>query len=201
MAIIARRNGGNTTQIEEGNYLATCIWVIDLGEQWSEKFNKTSHKVMITWEIPDVTITVDGEEKPKVISKEYGLSLSEKSTLRPHLEAWRGKRFTEEELKGFDLKAILGKSCQLQILHNDKGYANVGSIMALTRGMTPPPIYNDTVYFDLNDPACMDLMQKLPPWIIDKVKQSETYKELTNAMVDKADDEFSECDLSEPLLF
>ena len=48
--------------------------VIDLGEQWSEAFQKTNHKVMITWEVTDESTTIDGEEKPRVISKEYTLS-------------------------------------------------------------------------------------------------------------------------------
>lgn len=59
--------------------------VIDLGEQWSEAFQKTNHKVMITWEVTDESTTIDGEEKPRVISKEYTLSLSQKATLRSHL--------------------------------------------------------------------------------------------------------------------
>ena len=133
MAIIASAKSGNFVPVSEGVHTAVCIWVIDLGDQYSEKFDNTSRKVQLTWEIPDETIEIDGEQKPRVISKEYTLSLNEKAVLRQHLEAWRGKKFSEEELKGFDLANIIGASCQLQVLHNSKGYANEGSIMALPK--------------------------------------------------------------------
>ncbi|MHA1379626.1 MAG: hypothetical protein ACTSRG_14730 [Candidatus Helarchaeota archaeon] len=47
------------------------------------------------------------------------MSLHAKATMRKFLESWRGKKFTKEELEGFDLQKILGKPCQLQIIHSD----------------------------------------------------------------------------------
>lgn len=189
MAIMACAKNGNFDPISEGVHLATCIWVIDLGNQWSDMFGKASRKVMLTWEIPDELITVDGEEKPRIISKEYTLSLNEKAKLREHLEAWRGRKFSEQELQGFDLANILTKSCQLQILHNEKGYPNVASVMALPKGMQAPGCYHETIYFDLTDNGCLEMMEKLPAWIQDKVKQSEEYKGLINATLDHSPDE------------
>ena len=63
MAIIAREKGTSIEPITEGVHTAVCIMVIDLGEQWSEAFQKTNHKVMITWEVTDESTTIDGEEK------------------------------------------------------------------------------------------------------------------------------------------
>ena len=194
MAIIASAKSGNFVPVSEGVHTAVCIWVIDLGDQYSEKFDNTSRKVQLTWEIPDETIEIDGEQKPRVISKEYTLSLNEKAVLRQHLEAWRGKKFSEEELKGFDLANIIGASCQLQVLHNSKGYANVGSIMALPKGMEKLTPHNDTIYFDLSENSCLYLMDKLPGWIQDKIKQSSTYLKLVKASVDTDNGDFQEVD-------
>lgn len=175
MAIIAREKGTAIEPITEGVHTAVCIMVIDLGEQWSEAFQKNSHRVMITWEITDETTVIDGEEKPRVISREYTLSLSQKAVLRSHLEAWRGKKFTEQELDCFDMVNILGTNCQLQILHNDKGYANVAAVMSVPKNMPKAKPQSETVYFDLSTPECLALMDKLPDWVKDKVKRSEDY--------------------------
>lgn len=178
MAIIAREKGTSIEPITEGVHTAACIMVIDIGEQWSDFYQKSSHKVMITWEVTDETTMADGEEKPRVISQEYTLSLSQKATLRNHLEAWRGKKFTDQELDCFDMVNILGTNCQLQILHNDKGYANVAAIMAMPKNMPKVKPQSETVYFDLSTPECLDLMDKIPKWIQDKIKKSADYKAL-----------------------
>lgn len=202
MAIIAsEKNSSSFEPISEGLHAAVCVWVIDIGDQWSDQYQKSSRKVMLTWEVPDETITVDGEEKPRVISKEYTMSLSEKAVLRQHLESWRGKKFSEEERAGFDLINVLGKSCQIQVLHNDKGYANIGSIVSYPRGVEPLTPYNDTIYFDLTDKASLSLLDKIPTWIQDKIKQSPTYKQLVDSSVDSDTGDFQEIEDSSDLPF
>lgn len=193
MAIIARAKGSSMDPIPEGVYTAVCVWIIDMGDQYSDYYKKSSRKVMLTWEIPDETVEIDGESKPRVLSKEYTLSLSDKAVLRSHLEAWRGKKFSETELDSFDLKNVLCASCQLQVLHNDKGYANVGSIMALPKGMPKLQPQNETIYFDLSDPECLELLDKLPSWVQDRIKKSSTYKDLVEGRIGPSGD-FQEVD-------
>jgi len=134
------------------------------------------------WELPDEKIEIDEEEKPRAISKEYTLSLSEKANLRKDLQAWRGKAFTEEELAGFDMQNVLGKGCQLQVIHtesNGKTYSNIASIMGLPKGMKVDEPYNPITYFDLGEPDALTVMGNLPAWVQDKIKASETYKDMT----------------------
>ena len=179
MPIIASaKSGGSFEPVSEGVHIANCISIIDLGDQYSEKYDKTQRKVLLTWEVTDETIEIDGEEKPRVISYEYTLSLSEKANLRTHLEAWRGKNFTQEELDGFDLQNVLGKPCQLSIVHNERNgnvYANIKSIMSIPKGMPTPPVVSELTYFALDDAASLSLIDKLPQWIQDKIKKSTTY--------------------------
>jgi hypothetical protein len=188
MPIIASaKSGGNFTPISEGVHCAACISIIDIGVQISEKFGNKQHKIMITWEFPDEMIEIEGESKPRVLSKEYTLSLSEKASLRAHLEAWRGKKFTETELEGFDLKNILGKTCQIQIIHTEKGgntYANVAALMALPKGMPQLKPISEVLYFDLSSERALDEISTLPEWIQDKVKTSETYHDLIKTQLD-----------------
>lgn len=182
MAIIAKQeHEGNYTPIPEGVHTAICYAIIDLGLQYSEKFEKMAQKVLIMWELPDEQYEVEGETHPRVISKEYSLSLHEKAGLRKDLQAWRGKAFTEEELLGFDLKNVLGKGCQIQIIHkesNGKTYGNIASIMGLPKGMKLSEPHNILLYFDLTEPNILDRLEELPVWIQDKIRESETYKNM-----------------------
>jgi hypothetical protein len=60
--------------------------------------------------------------------------------LRHHLEAWRGKKFSAQELQGFDLEKLLGVNGQVQVVHalSDDGriWANVQAIVPIGKGMT-----------------------------------------------------------------
>lgn len=185
MALVASAGeGGNYKPIEEGTYIALCYGLIDLGEVYSENFDKCSHKCMILWELDGETIKLDdGLEVNRSVSKTYTLSLNEKSSLRKDLRAWRGREFTEEELKRFELKNILNAPCQIQIVHKktgEKTYANIAGIMALPKGMKKPEGTNTTLYWDFEEDSIDDGMWSImPEFITNRIKESETYKYIT----------------------
>ena len=187
MSITAKVTSVESNPVEVGVHIGVCTRIIDLGSQYNEKFDLTQHKIMLTWEVADDMIEVDGEMKPKMISKEYTLSLSDKANLRRDLEAWRGKAFSDTELMGFDLINVLGKTCQLQVLQNDRGYAYIGSIMALPKGTPSVEPATQTIYFDLENKSCLTMIDNLPTWISDKIKASPEYSKLVSN-----DNEFSE---------
>src|SRR5690554_5665654 len=114
MALVATDSGKTYPPAPAGTHLAICVQVIDIGTQYSRYYDKWSHKVLIGWELPDEQ-NEDGE--PWLVWNRYTLSLHENSALRGHLQSWRGRSFTEEELKGFHLKNILDKPCMLTITH------------------------------------------------------------------------------------
>lgn len=127
MAIIAKKPENSFTPCPEGLHQAVCVDVVDLGivkGQFGEK-----HKVEIRWQADS-----ENENGRRFeLRKWYTLSLHEKSNLRKDLECWRGRKFTEGELAGFDLENLLGANCQLQVIHNlsDEGktYDNVQAIV------------------------------------------------------------------------
>lgn len=132
--IIARDNQKEYVQAPEGLSQAVCVDVVDLGleeTKWGAK-----QKVRLAWQTNE---TYQDEKTKKerrfVVIAKYTLSLNEKATLRHHLEAWRGKKFTKEELDGFDLEKLIGANCQLQIIHNiadnGKTYANIQAIVPI----------------------------------------------------------------------
>jgi len=149
-------NGGNTEfeQCPAGSFAARCYQIIDLGHQTIEWQGtaKVVPKVRITWEFNEAM--ADG--RPFSISKEYTASIGDKANLRKDLEAWRGRPFTAEELRNFSLENVLGAPCLLGVVHRpskdgSKVYANVGSVMALPKGMSAPELVNPAVKFDIQN--------------------------------------------------
>jgi hypothetical protein len=180
MAIIAQEKGGKDfKKVPPGAHFAICNMVVDCGVQ-DISFKgkaKQQHKVYVRWEVPDERVSweKDGKahEGPCSIGRFYTLSLSEKAILRKDLENWRGRMFTEDELKGFDLETILGKPCQIMVTHSDDGkYANINGIMGLSkdqreRGRTAKA-ENPLVSFSLATATDADF-KKLPEWLQEKI--------------------------------
>ena len=144
--------GGDFEQCPAGSFAARCYQIIDLGHQtfeWKGEA-KVAPKVRITWELNEMM----SDGRPFSISREYTASIGDKANLRKDLEAWRGRPFSAEELRNFSLENVLGAPCLLGIVHkpskdNSKVYANVGSIMALPKGMPSPELVNPAVKFDI----------------------------------------------------
>lgn len=153
--------GGDFEQVPQGTFAARCYQIIDLGHQtfeWKGEA-KVAPKVRITWELSE--LMKDG--RPFSISKEYTASIGEKANLRKDLEAWRNRKFTATELANFSLENVLGAPCLIGVVHvpskdGTKTYANLGSIMALPKGMECPDLVNPAVKFDIGtfDQAIFD---------------------------------------------
>lgn len=183
MALIAKQpeQGAKSEPISAGMHAARCYAVIDLGVQYSEMWQKEQHRILLIWETDEEMTTSEGEKKPKAISKEFVLSLHEKSDLYKTLISWRGKAFTAEELAGFDVANVLGAPCLLNIVEvkkDDKTYSNIGSITPLMKGMPAPEAVNKQIFFELTKDT-LGKIDELPQWIGDKIRKSITYTNLT----------------------
>jgi hypothetical protein len=165
------------TPIPQDLHLAVCCATWDIGTQFSERYGKSIHKVIIVWEIPGCRAEFEKEgvkrNVPRTISKRYTLSLHKKADLRKDLEAWRGRKFTEEELKGFDIKKLLGAPCQIQVLHNkvdDKIYANIAAITKAPAGTNIRP---ETPLKSFSFEEGGTIPDGTPDWIRTLIRQSE----------------------------
>lgn len=172
----------NFTPPPAGTHLAVCYRVIDLGTQqieWNQTI-KHQRKVLISWELPDERMEDDA---PFTVHQRYTLSSSERAKLRKDLEAWRGRKFREEDFGpgGFDIQDIIGCGCLLSLVHNEKGdrtYTNINSVSALAKGMTVPDPINERVYFSLDDkPLDGDVLESLSEGIQNAIKSSPEYME------------------------
>lgn len=183
---LRKKSKSQIPPVEAGTYPAVCVGIIDLGEQFSEKFKKFNDKLLIIWEIPSQTVSIDGEDKPRWLSREFTTSLNPKCGLYTTLVSWRGAAFTEQELQEdtdgftqFNVLDMLGKGCFLQVIveENDRGRFNrVTSVIALPAGMEVPATKTPLMAFDMgawDD----DVFKVLPEWIQEKIKKSTEYQE------------------------
>lgn len=151
---ISSDGGGNFEMAPAGTHLATCYRIIDLGTQktnWQGQ-EKAQPKVLIAWELAGDKMA-DG--RPFTVSKRYTASLHEKAGLRKDLESWRGRKFSEDELKAFNISKLLGVPCMVCITHDHKEggktYVNVSSVMGIPKGTTAPALVNLKTQFDLSN--------------------------------------------------
>lgn len=133
MAIIVSE-GSTFEPHPEGQFRAVCVDVVErhgVETAWGRK-----NKVRLVWQ----TEANRDDGKPFLASASFNASLHEQSRLRPFLEAWRGRKFTRDELNGFDLEALVGVQAVIQITHTEKDgktYDNVTAIMRPMKGLEP----------------------------------------------------------------
>lgn len=186
-SIIARASGGGDDfePAPEGVFLARCYRMVDVGTQTITGQYGTSDQrtVYLFWELLK---TADGGEvkdsrgdafeKPPIVMNNYKISMHPKSNLRKHIDAWRGKKLTEDEAAEFDIAKLLDKVCLLQVQHSKskdgtKTYANVQGIMpssASVKGV------NEATMFTVSDPD-MDEFDKLPQFLKNKIQDSPEF--------------------------
>lgn len=181
MAIIAKSSEFKRDLVPAGTHTARAYKFIEIGTIKND-FDETkwTHRVIIGWELPNERKVFNPEngEQPFVISKEYTLSMYEGSNLRKDLESWRGKKFTDQEAKAFDVEKLLGAPCLLSVIHKEKKNGEmkceVGTVMALPKGMTCPPQENPSfvLSYDAFDEAKFNT---LPDFIKEKMQRSKEY--------------------------
>lgn len=188
MSITATNEGvGNFQPLDAGTYPARCISMVHVGTVVEQimGMEKTLNKVWISWEIPtELKEFKQGEgEKPYVISREFTLSMHEKATLRKFLESWRGKHFTDDEAKSFDITKLLGIACMISVTHktsaSGKTFAEISNVSPVMKGFTVPNQFNPSI--ELNyDNFVNELFQRLPEFIRKKIESSVEYKKMMN---------------------
>ena len=189
MSLTAKDSGGGSfTPVAAGMHLARCYRIVDLGTQKSEYQGQIKHlqKVMIQFEVHgeddngNPLVTSKGE--PMSISKNFTLSLAEKATLRKDLQAWRGRDFTADELRGFELKNVLGAWAMITAAkstgNNGKEYTNIISInpvpVAIKKAGLPEG-FNKLAMFVIENPD-MELFETFGNSLKEKIQGSPEWR-------------------------
>lgn len=195
MALIAKatpNEGGEFIQVPAGMHLARCYKILDLGTQPKLVQGVTKFQRTI-----DVYFEVHGEDaegnpmvtnkgEPMSINGDYNFTLNEASKLTKHLESWRGKKFTEEERKGFDIEKILGSWAMINVTanlskSNGKTYHNISDIMPVPKMVKDaglPDPFNKPQIFSFDDEELnMDVFNSINSYKQNKIKESPEGRE------------------------
>ena len=179
--IVSENTTATFTPCPAGSYLARCVRIVDMGTQVTEYQGerKTARKVLVAFEVlDDETRRDDGQ--PFVLSKRYTLSLHEKAALRKDLASWRGRDFTTEELKGFDLKNVLNAPAFISVVEiakDGKTFSNIASVMKPPKGMQAPQASEPLVIWDMAAPD-WTAFAGLNKRIVEQIEASPEFKSL-----------------------
>lgn len=201
MGFIAKDSGGgNYKRVPSGAFIGRCYSLIDLGTQRSDgQYGvKDQHKIQIGWELfgddddgnPLTVETEGGKTMPMTIKKSYTVSLHEKAGLRRDLASWRGKDFTDEEAKAFDVSKLLGQYCMVNVTvseNNGKTYSNVAGLTRLPSAFNdskPAPVHAN-VSFDLDAPD-MALFATFHEKLQEAIRKAPEFKAHGHAASDSA---------------
>lgn len=180
--------------IPTGTHKARCYTVCDLGTTkvtYPGSEPKDVHKIMLTWELPEVRMQFEDKDtkekidKPRVISQEYTFSTFKKSNLSVHVTSWMGKCGDD-----FDFESLLMEPCLLTIAHgvsksSGNEYDTVASVSAVMTGMEVPVLENDVIYYYIVDHG-KDLPQAITgnprlKWLADKIAECNEWKRMNHA--------------------
>jgi hypothetical protein len=207
-----KAKGGESRDFEKvpaGTHFAICQKVVYLGIQTKTYPDgvKELPEVYLGFEIPDIQIeyTKGGKQVkgPATIGRTFTLNIGAKSNLGPFLTNWRGASFTQaQQDEGFDVNSLLGKVCNLGVIHTEDGkYVNIssaGSLMkiqkeAIEAGTLSVAPHNALVQFNADEPD-PSVYDKLPKFLKAKIDSRVTTKK-NGKPLDRApgaDDEFDD---------
>lgn len=185
------RDPGDFELVPEGTYIARCFSVVDLGtHQPKNPQYAPIRKVSLAFEIPE-HVREDGA--CSFVTTTYTASLSERAYLRKALESWRGRKFTKEELEGFELHTILGVPAMVTVVHSEDGkYANISVITKPPKGTTAPPPIMKHVWFSMTgDTFDAEGFAALHEKLQNAIKESPEYKRLVGQQSPPSSQEMS----------
>ena len=165
--------------LESGVYMAVCVVVADLGDQYIEKFKKSSRKVVFSFDIPSETVEIDGEQRPRQLSKRCTFSTSKKGALNKMLNAWLNANMSEQELGELDLFTLIGRGCQIRVTVSEDGaHNNIEDVMALPKGMPAPQSDTAPITYDIDEDGFTgEKWDALPAWMREAVEKSDQYQQ------------------------
>lgn len=162
--------------VDNGTYVAVCVGVLFIGEQYKEYKESKGYEdqIVFVWELP---YEPDAEGRAKQLSKDLRVTVSDKGNLFSIMSAWNGRTYTPEELAQVELFDQIGKACQLVVSVSKSGFSNVDAVAGFPKGIPLPEASGQAIRFDVDqwDEAAF---LALPDWAQNKVKKSTQYQQL-----------------------
>lgn len=134
---ITAKGGDSKFKVHEaGQFVATCVDTIDLGdrvETFAGKPPKLSHKCVLVFRT--------GERNEQAgeyidVAQEFTVSMGEKSNLRKFLEQWRGSPYKAEQIEaGVPLHKLAGNGGLLTVAHKQSAQQRTYAVITACVGI------------------------------------------------------------------
>jgi len=166
------------TPAPEGQFLAVCVDVVDLGERlesYQGGTPKIVKKVALVFQIDEPNPETGRPFEPSI---EKTIAFGQTAGLRKFLSAWRGKAYSDAEaLAGVPLNKLVGVNALVQIEHRTsaKGrtYANISNIMPPAKKMAKLEI-EDYIRSDHWAQRRADYAEEIARWRAGNTPQAST---------------------------
>lgn len=128
----------------EGQYVAQCVDVVDLGVR-VEAYPGQPHRLVKKVALIFHTGQLRDDGQPFDLGAEYTVSMSEKAALRATLESWRGKSYDDETAKaGVPLHMLVGHHALISVENRKSAqgrlYAKIKSISPVPEALPKPDL-------------------------------------------------------------
>ena len=128
-------SGNNFEACPTGMQPAVCSAVHNLGTQPGWQGQGTRHMIALVFELAERQKEGDFAGKRFIRSVAWTATLGERANLRKNLESWRGKSFTPDEIKRFDVRTVNGKNCTLNLVEKQ---SSSGRTCVVIDAILPP---------------------------------------------------------------
>ena len=166
------QGGSGKGRVSEGSHPARIVQIIKLGTQEDEYKGekKINRQLWITYEVPEETLTVDGEEKPRWISHRVNELGGEKAKLTTIITAAEAHGSVE------DYSDLLGKPVTLAVGTTSGGNAKVTSISAVPKSFAKaiPELANASAFWDIDEPD-MEFYAGLPDFLKEMIQAAPEF--------------------------
>lgn len=157
------------------NYMARCHKIVHIG---TTEFEKNGNKYELNKAV--LFFEIIGAEVPFVIDHEIVLNTAKDTPFRKMLNTWRGVDLTDEEAEAFEVTALLGVPCMVNVGHKSISYQGgafdvevVLSVNKMPRTIICPAGKLPTVVLDYDnwsDAVYNDLPERIKKKIVDSVE-------------------------------
>lgn len=169
--------------VDAGLHPGILVGIYHLGTHIDPAFNKKKQKLVFVFELPMAApVEIDGKTLPRTLSKSVNATMGDKGHLRPMIESWRGKKLTEEEARTYDITKLLGRPCQLNVIHSEwkeKIRPEINGVFPSPKDVKLTPKTQPVSWAVGNLDSADELDQAdIADWIKDRAAASEEYKAL-----------------------
>ena len=165
-----------TVNLAPGTYQGRVVGIAELGLQ--ETTYKGEHKKQKQLAIL-FNVYGNSDAEPVVLGKTYTMSMRENANLRKTITAIRGKDFTNEELKDWDLRRLLDAPCLVTVGRYEKNglkNATINQVSMPIKGNQTPEATEEKICFDMDDTSTWKSFALMPKWLQIKINNSITFK-------------------------